>query len=123
MKYIMNTKYVCDFYTIYTHMFWIRKFCWISGNNKQCIFSKMTLHEREEDRLWNGGHYQNLPDLQQLSSENIGDWKGHEASIHPDIGLSQLQQEKGKPFPVPYGPVEGIHFVWQNLLILIQRIL
>ena len=71
----------------------------------------MTLHEREEDRLWNGAYYFNLPDQERLSKENVGDWKVHEATIHPDSALTRVQQGTGQPETVPFGPVGGYYLL------------
>lgn len=76
------------------------------------IHRMMTLHEKEEDRLWNGKRYVNLPDTSQPNSKQHKTlrWKELNDDAHAEININNLQDSKDQEFPeeIPYKPTVGV---------------
>ncbi|KAH3868326.1 hypothetical protein DPMN_031469 [Dreissena polymorpha] len=63
---------------------------------------KMTLSEREENRLLHGKQYASLPD--DISEKDKVRWRELEKTAHAQSNLEILERHKGQPDTVPYQP-------------------
>lgn len=68
----------------------------------------MTLREREEDRLWNGKEYVNLPESAKAKEKTVR-WKEINDTAHPEPNLEKVEEAKeGQPAEdIPYYPTVG----------------
>jgi hypothetical protein len=71
-------------------------------------YRKMTLTETEQDRLWNGKQYKNLPEESDDAKKDML-WKEQQQVTHPSSGLVSLQagQASSQPTAVPFQPTIG----------------
>ena len=71
------------------------------------VHRKLTLTEKEEERLWNGQEYSSLPDTSEPGNNHTRQqWHQQQVMAHPEPGLATLTQnlEGRVPDKVPHTP-------------------
>ena len=65
----------------------------------------LTLHEKEEQRLWHGGDYYNLPEHTGRGTKHESlEWLEQNNARHFERGLSKVSQVTGEKGELPYHP-------------------
>ncbi|XP_033733291.1 LOW QUALITY PROTEIN: uncharacterized protein C7orf31-like [Pecten maximus] len=82
------------------------------GDQNTGYVRMMTHHEKEEDRLWNGKEYVNLPNTSKAASKQHKTlrWKELNDEAHPQVNIDKLNETTDGEFPddIPYVPTVGV---------------
>ncbi|XP_021361900.1 uncharacterized protein LOC110455829 [Mizuhopecten yessoensis] len=83
-----------------------------SGDQNAGYVRMQTLHEKEEDRLWNGKKYVSWPDTGKTSTKQHKTLRWNELNneAHPEVNIDKLNDVTDGEFPgdIPYKPTIGM---------------